>query len=174
MNRTSNPYGAFFALASRLKLDDQMRMSLVRQFSKDRTASLKELNGYEYAELVGYLNRQAPQPPKGEQKASPSPVWESANAMRGKIFFLFRELGFCWGSSTEDKARNAMVVKHYVIKYGYLKCKSLNDYTIEELPKLVSQFQNWKKNVDKAEARRAVKELCKELNIQSNVASKKV
>jgi hypothetical protein len=170
MNTRNNPYASFFALAKKLNIDSEMRLNLVRQFSKNRTASLTELNSYEYAELIGHLNRQmpksspmadAPQKPKVKEPQG----WESADAMRKKIFFLFRELGYCWGSEPADKARNAIVVKHYVSTYGYLKCKSLNSYTADELPKLVSQFEQWKKNSDKAAARKAVKELCNELNI---------
>ena len=165
--RASNQFAIFFALGNKLGIDPEMRMNLVRQFSKGRTGSLKELNSYEFAELVSHLQRQMPNsaPLAAKPQPAPSPKWESADAMRKKIFFLFRELGYCWGSEPGDMARNAIVVKHYVATHGYLKCKPLNSYTQEELPKLVSQFQNWKKNVDKAAAKKSVKELCKELGI---------
>jgi hypothetical protein len=168
--RQSNQFAVFFALAKKLNIDPEMRMNLVRQYSKNRTGSLKELNSYEYAELIGHLNRQMPAAsvPMAAKPAQPAPpAWESANVMRKKIFFLFRELGYAWGSEPGDMARNSVVVNHYVRTYGYLKCKPLNSYTAEELPKLVSQFENWKKNVDKAAAKKAVRELCKELNIPS-------
>lgn len=174
MNKVSNQYAAFFGLAKKLNLDNEMRFSLVRQYSKGRTGSLKELSSYEYAELIGHLNKQTSQEPLAAKPAQPQPQWESTDAMRKKIFFLFRELGYCWGSEPEDMARNSVVVNHYVREHGYLKCKPLKAYTIDELPKLVSQFQNWKKNVDKAEARKAVKALMQEFNIQSNGSSKKV
>jgi hypothetical protein len=169
MNR-KNRYAAFFALAKKLNVDAEMRMNLVRQFSNNRTASLTELNTYEYAELIGHLNRQMPKSSPMAEAARPAQpsqprAWESADAMRKKIFFLFRELGYCWGSDPADMARNRIVVNHYVREYGYLKCKPLKAYTIDELPKLVSQFQNWKKNTDKAAARKAVNELMKELDI---------
>jgi hypothetical protein len=48
-----------------------------------------------------------------------------------------------------DRNRATREVKELVKKLGYLKPKPLNGYTIEELPKLVNQFESITKNTPK-------------------------
>jgi hypothetical protein len=65
---------------------------------------------------------------------------DPADRMRKKIISLAREMG--WElRTTAGKAADMDRIKNWVMKYGYLK-KPLNDYTINELPRLVTQFEH--------------------------------
>jgi len=57
------------------------------------------------------------------------------NKMRRKIIMFFRKMGYTNGDAVDMER-----VKAWVLKYGSLK-KDLNQYTMKELPKLVSQAE---------------------------------
>ena len=64
----------------------------------------------------------------------------AGNKQRRKIFSLCHELG--WTELVDDKqVVNDARLKGFLDKYGYLH-KPLNFYTPQELPTLVTQFEN--------------------------------
>jgi hypothetical protein len=67
----------------------------------------------------------------------------AADRQRKKIIAMMREIGYEYRNQPHEGAKADMVrIKEWVLKYGYLK-KDLNSYTVQELPKLVSQVQQY-------------------------------
>jgi hypothetical protein len=65
---------------------------------------------------------------------------DKAQIMRRKIISCFREMNYVKGGKADMQR-----IYEWVIKYGYLH-KTLNQYTAQELPKLVSQVEIVKKD----------------------------
>lgn len=63
---------------------------------------------------------------------------EPAQLMRRKIISCCREMGWVKGGKADMQR-----IYTWVLKYGYLH-KPLNKYTLQELPKLVTQAENMK------------------------------
>lgn len=101
------------------------KKDLVFSFTDGRSESSRDMTDQEAKEMINYLEN---------IKTAPDP----ADRMRKKIISQAREMH--WekrdnGKRVADMAR----VEAWVIKYGVLK-KPLNDYKINELPALVTQF----------------------------------
>lgn len=99
------------------------------QYSHNRTTHVSELNVSEANLLIQFLNG-------GKE--------DRCNAMRRKLISMAREMG--WTKIVPDPFKKGMDLKpdmdrinNWCSQYGYLH-KKLNDYTFEELPKLISQF----------------------------------
>jgi hypothetical protein len=167
----ASSYSIFYGHLERLgfKDDFEFKCSLVRQFTDNRTASLKAMTPVEYDIMIRFLRGQTPA--KSNPAPAPSAPTEGGikqqkmNEMRKKIFSLLRSMGYISGYSDDDKKINQAVVYAMVERHGYLKPKRLNGYSFEELIKLVSQFESWQKNNNKAEAAKAVAALKKELGL---------
>ena len=136
---------------------------MVYQYTEGRTKSLKEMSDQEFGRMMRELNGKSKPMPATETK--PNPEQESMNTMRMKIFSLCRQMGYIYGFSEAEKNMNQAVVYALVERNGYLKPKKLNSYTAQELVKLVSQFEHWKKNNNKAEAAKVVAKLKEELGL---------
>ena len=100
--------------------------------------------------------------------ARPAPDAEAANRMRRKLFAIGRSIGWLSGETDEDRAMNRAKLDAFLVSKSYLK-KPLKHYAPAELPKLVSQFEQIQKNVEKAaqnrEAGQAVAALLAELDL---------
>jgi hypothetical protein len=137
----------------------QAKPYLVESFTNGRTSSTKDMTQYEAIELVRHLkamlaNKQqpntSPKPMAQAIKAAIKPDAERANNMRKKIIALAHQMG--WSAYHPVSGRKVADMAHineWCTKYGYLH-KPLNDYTLAELPKLVTQFDNLYKSFLKA------------------------
>jgi len=131
---------------------------LVSMTTRGRTDSSKELSVAEAKTLILHL--------EGVTKKD-----DGADKMRKKIFAICYNIGWIYGNSPEDRKINQAAIDKIVQKIGYLK-KPLNEFTLAQLPKLVSQFEQiekYYKNYNSAqagkEADQAVSDLIKELNL---------
>jgi hypothetical protein len=123
---------------------------LVGSFTNGRSESSKDMNDYEAIGLITHLKGL-----KSKQDASLRKVeHDRANAMRKKIIALAHQMGW-----RKEIVNNKLLIINYkvdmkhinewCVKYGYLH-KGLNSYTVGELPKLVTQFDNLYKSFLKA------------------------
>lgn len=119
----------------------EMKEDFVMQACSGRVRSTKELTSVELDALIRDLNQ------KTKQKAAAHPVRVDpervkANNMRKRILSLNYTLG--WTTFDQQKLRHVVDMERleaWLKKYGYLH-KPLNDYTVKELPILVTQFEN--------------------------------
>lgn len=94
--------------------------SLVFAFTNGRSRSSKELTYQEAGELITHLKN-----------------IDSRHKMRRKIIKLAHEIGWKLADNKIDMA----AIDSWCTTYGFGK-KKLNDYSVAELPKLVTQFEN--------------------------------
>jgi N-acetyl-gamma-glutamylphosphate reductase len=125
---------------------------LVESYSSGRETSSTGLKDHEAIEMIKYLKSEL----KKQQAKNTDPQHignvmptikqntpaQQANTMRKKIIALAHQMGWSAvhptsGNKIADMAR----INAWCEKYGYLH-KELNAYTLEELPKLVTQFVN--------------------------------
>lgn len=104
------------------------RKDIIAGASDGRTESVRELHFDEARDLIKYLKDNDPRE-------------LAADVMRKKIFAMAYEYkGLPRSAPDEDKKKVQASLKRWLLQYGYLH-KPLNNYNYEELPKLVSQFQ---------------------------------
>jgi hypothetical protein len=122
---------AIYTLLGKFGLRDE-KESIVRSFTANRTDSTRAMKDKEAAALIGHLK-------------SMDVVDTRSDKMRKKILSMAHEMG--WSSSakaTEDKQAKKKIDMEHVNNWcksrSYLH-KPLDDYTYNELPKLVSQFE---------------------------------
>lgn len=104
----------------------EYKAAIINSASNERVTSTKDLYYVEADALIKQLN------------ADKTADFEKGHKMRGKILSLAHELH--WripGTKKVDFKR----INDWCIKFGYMH-KKLDDYTYEELPKLVTQFTN--------------------------------
>ena len=119
------------ALLTQLGMQEE-KPALVREYTSGRATSSKELTMAEAKSLIQHLEKVAG-PPAVSAAVDRS---ERANQMRRRILSVCHQLRWEKPGTTEvDMAR----VNAFCRTRGYLK-KELNEYTYQELPKLVSQF----------------------------------
>jgi len=136
MNRGMWQNKQLHAILGKLKIDKETKEDLVYQFTSNRTKSSREMLMQECQNLINYLN--ALQKGSTQLKARDSgKVYDACNQMRRKILSICHELQWENAEGKIDWTR----LNNYLNKYGYLH-KPLNDYTYDELPKLVTQFEN--------------------------------
>lgn len=130
---------AFNTILGKLGLESEKR-NIIEEISGGRTRSTKELF---YGELQSWLNSAGPAT-RGLQAAGlPKP---DNSRLMSKLFAMAHEMQWITTTRVVDtggKIRNKKDYSHvheWVKKYGYLK-KPLNEYTYNELPKLVTQFE---------------------------------
>lgn len=99
------------------------RHELVRNFTQGRTSSIKDLSPAEMHNLMLSLSAQSAEALK-------------ADTMRKKIIALLKYCGYTLPDGKADMKR----IYQWVLKYGHLH-KPLNQYTISELPTLVTQAE---------------------------------
>jgi hypothetical protein len=141
------------ALLTQTGLTEQKPL-LVESFSGGRETSSKELKDHEAIEMIKYLKAEllkkqqpANNDPKHIGNVMPAAFkantpGKQANTMRKKIIALGHQMGWSGIHPTSgNKIADMERINAWCVKYGYLH-KQLNDYTILELPKLVTQFDN--------------------------------
>lgn len=116
-----------FFLLKKMSIEDQ-RKELVWEYSGERTSSTKYLRKYEFERLVEDLQNQYDDMNRKERNA--------ADRMRKKFFHYAHLLGWETKPGELDYDR----INGWLKKYGYLH-KGINEYSIEELPRLISQIQ---------------------------------
>lgn len=97
--------------------------SVISEFTGKRTTSSREMTVKEAEVLISHLKNLDGKEPKAEK-------------MRRKLISQAHEMGWKIEGSTQINMKR---VHTWCKKYGYLH-KRLDDYTYEELPKLLSQF----------------------------------
>lgn len=129
----------------------EIKKELVSSFTRGRSDSSKDLTITEAKSLIVHL--------QGFQ-VNDNP----ADRMRKKIIAICYKIEWIYGNSPEDRKMNMAKIDNFLKKAGCLK-KPLNAFTVKELPKLVSQFEQIEKHYEKAVAGKAVKSLLDELNL---------
>ncbi len=129
---------AIHTLLHKNNLKDQ-KADIVSAFTAGRSTSSKDLTKSEAAALIGHLK-------------SLDKVDNSATKMRNKILSMAWEMHWVRSltpsPSPEERGGQTFIktvidmqhVNNWCLKSSYLK-KKLDDYKYEELPKLVSQFE---------------------------------
>lgn len=123
-NLTKEQLMTIHTLFSKLGMTKEQKDTIVTGFLGGRSKSSKDLTVKEATSLISHLK-------------SLDPSEKKAEVMRRKILSLAHEMG--WkkpGSTSIDMIR----VDQWCIKYSYAH-KKLNHYTLPELPKLVTQFE---------------------------------
>jgi hypothetical protein len=115
--------GAIHTLLQKHGLKDDKK-SIVKAFTAGRTESSKQMTRDEAAALIGHLKSLEPEEVR-------------ADRMRNKIISLAHEMN--WRIAGTDNI-DMNHVNNWCLKSGYLK-KPLDDYAYNELPKLVTQFE---------------------------------
>ena len=138
--RTGYQNKVFHSLVNELKLDSETKEELVWNFTLCRTKSSKEMHWLEMEQLITALRQRVAEP----QTTPVTKPTESdpANKMRRKILSMCHEVGVTYYSQAAK--RNVIDFKRlnaWILKYGHAKHATLNDYTLEELPTLVTQFE---------------------------------
>lgn len=135
----TNGFGEFFALCKKAGFEASDRAAMCRQYSGNRTGSLKELHPIEYTELLAALRSQNLTKSDNYQKPE---VSESVKKMRSKVLYLAAAV-----LDIKDEKGDIIWPRFnaFMLSRSYLK-KALNKYTAEELPALVTQMDKMKKN----------------------------
>lgn len=141
-----------FALLKKLGIDDAGRAQLVDQYTDGRSSSARDLRRPEILALIQSLQSQSSDgAPLSSRRGAGGEV---ADKMRKRIISMAHEMGWelplaplafgegpgvrqCSGKPKADMPR----INAWCEKYGYLH-KPLNSYTLQELPTLVTQFEN--------------------------------
>lgn len=136
MLRNKSQNSRLHALFTNLNIDAEMKAELVLQFTNNRTERSSKMLIDECQALINHLssiNAQA----NGKAAAKENELENSPeNRQRRKILSICHEMG--WKKNGElDWER----IENFLEKFGYLHKKKLNDYKPEELPKLVTQFE---------------------------------
>lgn len=135
MTATREQIRAFRAMLNKLNMQD-MKDDLVMQASNGRTTHSTELTMSEMRGLLEHLGG------KQDKEA----LLKRSNMMRRRIFSMCYTLG--WVKYDEAEKRDVVDkdrLDGWLIKYGYLH-KDLQQYEYRELPRLVTQFENFMKS----------------------------
>lgn len=110
------------------KLDEETYRDLIRQYTNDRSTSSKDMYWHEATELLNYFNNS---------------VNDSASRQRRKMIGIAHTMGWnLFDASNPLKPKADMDrINNWCVKFGFGH-KPLNDYTTQELPKLITQFQS--------------------------------
>lgn len=152
-----NKYSVIFAMMAEKGIDQEERGSIVSEFTKGRTKSLRELSDSELMDLRLTLQRYT-------QKR------DQSDMMRKKVIYLLcsmkklhlRKSNEVLVFENARQKANMSDIYKFVLKVGYAK-KPFNDYTAAELVKLVTQFEKIRANTWNAEANALVADLMTEL-----------
>lgn len=145
MKHTKEKHSRLYGLLNKKKMMEQ-RHQLFQSYSKNRTSDSKELSDLEVDELIRFLEFYT----VGGMQSGHKTDFEKGDKMRKRVLSLCYEYGW----TRHDVVKNKRVVDYtklnaWLLKSGYLH-KSLNKYKYDELPKLVTQFENVVKSFLKA------------------------
>ena len=124
ITRTPEQNIRFHKLLGLLCIDADEKRELVYNASNGRCSSSAELTYTEMYELIEHL----------QSLQNSSPDQQKASRMRKKIMSIFHELRYETKNGQLDYGR----INGWMVKSSYLH-KFLNDYTVQELPRLVTQ-----------------------------------
>ncbi len=129
MKRTLDQNRRLHALKGELMLDHEVFEDLVYQFTGGRETSSKEMLMEECQAMINHLSLLT-------KDKGVSPEAARADKMRKKIISICHEMNLKLDSGKIDMHR----VNYVCQESTYLK-KKLDQYTLSELPKLVTQFE---------------------------------
>ena len=127
MTRTPEQNVRFHALVNKLGLDSQHKLELVMDVSVGEAKSSADLTVDEMDKLIKHL----------QHLVNATSDEQAAYKMRRKLFSLFHELRYETPNGSLDYVR----INAWLLKFGYLH-KLVADYTVKELPRLVTQVEN--------------------------------
>ena len=133
MKRTIEQNKQLHSLISRFKIDKERKQELILEVTDGRASSSADLEFTEAKKLIKHLESLNPSIPKDRGQAA-----MRADKMRKKILSICHEMGGDW--ELPGGAINWKHLNDWLMKYGYLH-KALNAYTYEQLPELVTQFE---------------------------------
>lgn len=128
------------------------KKSLIAEATNGQTTSSKDLSFAEARNLIRRLEVMSQLP----SKPSPKP-YDSRQKMVAKVFALMYQIGYLYAPqegqtlSEDDKRINSWIANELVVRHGHARPKKLDDYTTEELHKLVNQFESWRANNELAD-----------------------
>lgn len=131
MLRNTKQNSKLWAIVNHLKIDKETVEELAWQFSQGRTKSTRSLNVDEFQGMVNHLNAIQ----KGATETPKQKPIDIADKMRKKILSICHEMNW-----KQQQKLDYIRINEFCMKSGYLH-KKLNAYTKEELPKLVTQFE---------------------------------
>lgn len=102
------------------------KAEIIANYTAGRSNSCSDMTMEEARTLIAAL----------KQMEKKDPNAEKCDVMRKKIISMGHEMGW----KTEEGKIKMEQINGWCKKYGYLK-KKLDEYTYEELPRLVSQFE---------------------------------
>lgn len=115
----------FKVLSTKGLSGEEERHTLILAFTDGRTHSTSKLSDYEAEQLIRLLE---------------DPQYEASNKMRRKV--ISRAYEMRWGNpnNRDGRAETMRCIDQWCLNKSYLK-KPLNQYEYDELPKLLSQFE---------------------------------
>jgi hypothetical protein len=113
----------------------QFKKEMVESYSNGRTSSSKELTMAEARDLLSTLYGQSESPAKNDK----APMIKKLFSMCHEIGWITKKMVISENGDMEQINDNTRVYD-WVKNYGYLK-KELRNYTYNELPKLISVFE---------------------------------
>ncbi len=130
MLRTLEQNKRLWSLSNSLHLDAEGLKEYVLKYSHNRTASSKALTIPECQALINELDAL-----KKSLTNAPISNNDASQRMRRKIMSICHEMNWTEAGKLDWKRING-----FMLNSSYLK-KAINAYTSQELPKLVSQFE---------------------------------
>jgi hypothetical protein len=124
-------YKAAYAIINKCGLSAE-KDTIVLSISNGRTTSMRQLTHQESIFLIKWL--------KNEQERRGKIHSRDISAMRGKILYYCHQMGWTKKNATGKTIADVQRFDEWALHYSYLK-KKLNQYTYDEMPKLVSQFE---------------------------------
>jgi hypothetical protein len=128
MFRNKQQNSQLHKLISRLGIDAEGKEELVFKFTNGRENSSAKMLVHECQNLINYLNAQVKTAPTQKQNTP-------ENQMRRKVLSVCHEMGWKKGDKVDFGRLDAFMLKSSILK------KPLNDYKVDELPQLVTQFE---------------------------------
>lgn len=122
-------------LIKKLNIDTETKEELIMTFTDNRTASRSLMYSNEAIELIVFLNNML----KNKSTTTKYVPTDGNDHLRKKIISIFREMNYnLKGKADMERIQNTL------LKYWK---KQLNDYTKEELSKIISVLETqWLKN----------------------------
>lgn len=129
MLRNKDQNTRLYALIGKLKIDKEQKEEFVYKHTNGRTTSSSGMLVHECQALINELQVTANKLPKSQDE-------KSKNDQRRKLFSIAHELGWTKGGKVDSER-----LDEWVKKYGHRHPQKLNDYSLQELPRLITQFE---------------------------------
>lgn len=129
MKRTPQQNSQLHAICSKLGIDAELKAEMVWEYTKGRETSTAELQIDECQAMINHLNHLA-------KNKGADPDFIKADKMRKKIISIAHEMNWKLANQKIDMKRLNKFCQDRT--YGH---KNLDEYTLRELPELVTQFE---------------------------------